>query len=287
MSYTIVYKRSFLKIEGKYMADNKERYIPLILAGSNNCYDYRGRRSRGWGPMFNQPIMTKYEILDKAKGIKDEEECFVYKSKWLFGKDYEPFLYRGINAAKTIEEMVEASEGLSLYLSDKNSADTLYAHTTPEIIDWINAHSGSNIFIQFSPEEFKLSAKPADGPFAIKGTQNRFVTHFDRNNEGDVCRISLGPRKDAMCFESHDDAKDVIHTFRDLRIVQYKNITKNKPWRVCSQPDLFVKRLSSRRLFFTTEASTARQFASKTEAEKYIIENLAPRFNGNFQAIEI
>lgn len=287
MSYTIVYKRSFVKIEGKHTADNKERYIPLILAGSNNCYDYRGRRSRDWGSMYNQNLMTEEEILDKAKGIKDNEECFVYNSKWLYGKDYEPFLKRGIKSAKTIEELVNSSEGLSLYFSDRNSADTLYAHTTSEIIDWLNNHIGANISIRFSPEDFKLSAKPADGPFAIKGTQNRFVTHFDRNDEGEVCRIALGPRKDAMCFESHADAKDVIHTFRDLRIVQYKNITKNKPWRVCSQPDLFVKRLSSRRLFFTTEESTARQFASKKEAEKYIAENLTPRFNGNFQAIEI
>jgi hypothetical protein len=46
MSYEIVYDKQFIKVE----TENGLRYVPMILCGSNNCYDLNGRRDRSWFP---------------------------------------------------------------------------------------------------------------------------------------------------------------------------------------------------------------------------------------------
>jgi hypothetical protein len=46
MSYEIVYDKQFIKVE----TENGLRYVPMVLMGSNNCYDLNGRRDRSWFP---------------------------------------------------------------------------------------------------------------------------------------------------------------------------------------------------------------------------------------------
>ena len=297
MSHTIVYRKCFLRLDGDHTTDGKTRYLPLILCGDNNVYESAtGKRCRDWGSLFPKLTIpaTESELIDQVKAIPDDAECFVYNSKWLHGRDMKDFVSYGIRHAKTIEELKLSSQGVSLLLyyiekSDNgygaHTCDMLYAKTSEDIVTWIENHRNKPIRMHFSPKEFKLRTKPTDEPVVLKGTNNRYVYDFGRNNEGHICRVAFGPLKDVKVFYSYDEAKEIADTFRDLRIVQYKNVTKNKPWRVLAGNDLYVKKLSSRHLWFTTETDEARKFANQKEAETYINEKLAPRFDRNFKAI--
>lgn len=298
MSYTIVYEKHFLRINGNYTKNGITRYIPLILCGDNNVYEPSGKRVREWSVLFPQikSLATESELLKETDHIPDDTECFKYKTKWLYGKDMKDFISYGIKHAKSIEELCMSSTGLTLLLYCIKPSNTGYgistydeyhARTTPEIIAWLNQHKNDTIRLQYSPKEFKLLTKPTTAQVVLKDRSNRYVYDYGHNENGDICRIALGELSKAKVFDSYDEAKEIANTFRDLRIVQYKNVTKNKPWRVLAGPDLFVKKLSSRHLWFTGEKEEARKFANQKEAENYINEKLVPRFGRNFKAINI
>jgi len=109
MSYEIVYNKQFLKIDGKI--------IPLILHGSNNCYeilsDGRQRRKREWSTIYiggsNRSIVsTEAEIMKEIKSCCDGgeyQEHFVQNRKWVNDKGLIRFFQNGIKNAKTIEEL--------------------------------------------------------------------------------------------------------------------------------------------------------------------------------------
>lgn len=70
MSYEIIYDKQFIKV-------SENIYVPIILQGSNNCYEYsasgRERRSRSW---YSQNINGKIllsldEMLDYCNDIRE------------------------------------------------------------------------------------------------------------------------------------------------------------------------------------------------------------------------
>lgn len=109
MSYTIVYDKRFLKIDDKI--------IPLVLSGSNNCwegtYGGRQRRVRDWNTLYggrNSNIAYPVEVLmEKVKGMCgcSCEEHFMQNGKWVDDAGLIRFVENGIKHAKTIEEMKE------------------------------------------------------------------------------------------------------------------------------------------------------------------------------------
>ena len=74
MSYTILYRAMFVK-----MNDNK--YIPIVEAGSNNCYDCgTSRRARSWHQWLfdgHKLAYTREEIMQGVEKIIDEEKTRV------------------------------------------------------------------------------------------------------------------------------------------------------------------------------------------------------------------
>lgn len=296
MSYTIIYKKSFIKIDSRYTSDNTTKYIPLVLCGCNNVYDYTGKRSRDWQTMFPSLHMlaSEKELLTETSKIPDDTECFVFGSKWIYGKDLTSFVKNGISHAMTIEEFCKSSTGLQLRMYKAQfsndgfthkAVDEIYTKDSATIMNWLNNHSADTIYIQFSPKEFKTRTRPTENPVVLKGRNNRFVTSYERNEKNEVNKISFGKLENAQIFTSYEEAKEVAETFRELRIVQHKNVTKNKPWKILAGSDLYVKKLSSRHLWFTYEEDEARKFANQKEAETYINEKLKPRFDRNFKAI--
>lgn len=296
MSYTIVYKKNFLRIDGNHTKDGTTKYLPLVLCGDNNVYDYTRKRSREWQTMFPSlpPLSSEKELLQETRKIPDDAECFVFNSHWIYGKDLTNFVQNGINYAKSIEELHVSSAGLQLrmyaakFSNDGLShkpADEIYTNDTQTIIDWLGNHSADKVYIQYSPKEFKTRTPKTENPVVLKERTGRFVSDYERNENGNVNRISLGALENAKIFTSYDEAKEITETFRDLRIVQHKNVTKNKPWRVITSEGLFVKKTSSRHLWFASDAKNARKFTSQNEAEKYIKEKLAYRFDRTFTAI--
>lgn len=89
MSYEIIYDKQFVRIPRK---DKEDEFIPLIYAGSNNCYEYTGkgreRRERDWWCFSylcpdNQLWGTEKQILKKIadwreKIIKQKEESDIH-----------------------------------------------------------------------------------------------------------------------------------------------------------------------------------------------------------------
>lgn len=58
MSYEIIYDKQFIKVNNK----GCEMYVPMVLVGSNNCYEHSGRRERSWFPFqVNVGLLGKIE----------------------------------------------------------------------------------------------------------------------------------------------------------------------------------------------------------------------------------
>lgn len=110
MSYEIVYNRQFLRID--------EKIIPLVLSGSNNCYEPlsngRQRRERSWNPIYigsnKQITLEKADLMKMAESLCDGgeyQEHFMQNGKWVDDKGLIRFFQNGIKKAKTIEELKE------------------------------------------------------------------------------------------------------------------------------------------------------------------------------------
>jgi len=109
MSYTIVYDRQFLKLEDG-------RIIPMILCGANNCwetsYDGRERRERYWTALWEQivPAYKPEELMKKAESYcsgGEYQEHFMRGGKWVDDAAFLRFFQNGINQAKTMQELTD------------------------------------------------------------------------------------------------------------------------------------------------------------------------------------
>ena len=105
MGYTIVYDKKFIKTNGGI--------IPLVLAGSSNCYTHtfagREKRERSWCCFaYDGPCMTEEALMAeiRKKVPSTYGEHFVYNGKWVDDNGYVNFFKSGIKNALTLEELV-------------------------------------------------------------------------------------------------------------------------------------------------------------------------------------
>ena len=65
MSYEIIYDKQFIKV-------SEDKFVPMILTGSNNCYDHNNRRVRSWWAynINGSIVLTLNEMLDYAKSLR-------------------------------------------------------------------------------------------------------------------------------------------------------------------------------------------------------------------------
>jgi hypothetical protein len=150
MSYEIVYGKQFVKLR------RTGEVIPMVLAGSNNCFDYpsyghsRGRRARSWGnaPWYNRKgkISEKPEVIvrnldaelnrrirnryDKEDKPADVRNRFGYyaavaiSGRGTRGTSWNAWrsqFTNGIKNAVTIEQLAEL--GVHLYFSGSTWGD--------------------------------------------------------------------------------------------------------------------------------------------------------------------
>jgi hypothetical protein len=130
MSYEIYYGNCFIKID-------EERFIPIIVSGSNNCFECGvgkriGRRERnfsvitGWDKQRNY-IATEKDIENLMKSWKESEiernldytkrgigsctddtmDSFRHKGRGMRVTSFERILKRAIKKAKTVEEIFQ------------------------------------------------------------------------------------------------------------------------------------------------------------------------------------
>jgi hypothetical protein len=100
MSYELVYDKQFLKVE----ENGQEKFVPLILAGSNNCYEQgrgiRDRRVRSWWNFTwitdGDGFATLEQMVSKANGererkikeIKERNEKNIIEGKTEWNEEY-------------------------------------------------------------------------------------------------------------------------------------------------------------------------------------------------------
>ena len=65
MSYEIIYDKQFIRV-------SEDKFVPMILTGSNNCYDYNNRRARSWWAynINGSVILTQNEMVEYAKSVR-------------------------------------------------------------------------------------------------------------------------------------------------------------------------------------------------------------------------
>lgn len=139
MSYEIIYDKQFVKV--------KDKFIPMILAGSNNCYEYSNggeRRARSWwnfGFLLEHSIAgTKEQMLKKQEEVKqglierhgeeyDDKSFGYYTALSINGGgcnatygQYKGIVNTGCKKALTIEQLAE--EGVHLNIHTYSSNDT-------------------------------------------------------------------------------------------------------------------------------------------------------------------
>lgn len=139
MSYEIIYDKQFVKVSEKV-------FIPMILAGSNNCYEhtYKGeRRSRNWFN-FSYILMTGLsgtmeEMLEFQAKVRDdkfeqypdeyEDSSFGYYTglsnrgggcNMTYGQ-YTGIVKTGCKKALTVEQLLD--EGVTINITTSNNAE--------------------------------------------------------------------------------------------------------------------------------------------------------------------
>lgn len=120
MSYEIVYERRFVKVK----IDAEVCILPLVLSGSNNCYEpgvgKRDRRERSWCifqvkdaefyKRYGIPVIIQEDTDEHVEAmVKDKEDTRFFKngSNWVDGKGFRRYWKNGVKDAFTIEEINE------------------------------------------------------------------------------------------------------------------------------------------------------------------------------------
>ena len=171
MSYSIIYGQQFIKaIKG-----DKTFYLPIVLIGDNNVYDYNNKRARDFNNLANycggKQYATKEALLeavdntrlslmeryDGTDGDKYDDRGFgYYDSLSLYGKstrattfqNFKNVFNNGIKNALTIEELVSAGVYPEIYTSVYSASKlielglntiTLSPKTTLELLDMIDS----------------------------------------------------------------------------------------------------------------------------------------------------
>jgi len=158
MSYEILYGKQFIKV-------NDKNYCPIVIMGSNNCYDVYNRRERewwNWGAFLSDGKLfgTKEEILSNMKNYRDglessnddysDERFGYFTGLSMVGKHTSDFKFsqlvsfynNGFKNALTIEELnakgfnVQVRSGYSY--KDELPIKTIKVNSTEELLEAIS-----------------------------------------------------------------------------------------------------------------------------------------------------
>lgn len=302
MSYEIVYDRLFIK--------SAAGFTPLILSGSNNCYEPRWngreRRAREWGPIWGKPAMSEEEMLERVKISceKSWQQHFKRNGKWVNDAGFYRFVRNGVKNALTMEEIMDCSPFSPLQCSviihgrDDDFRTPLVElkasiRTSEELVKWIEAAQqrmkacaeDESAYCKMgflSRDPLKLPAPSTlVGPVVACYGKNYIVK---TSTQG----ISHSPYVwEALVFDSVDAAKAQIpFTFHArLRFCCAEAVLARQNWTCGIQLDSassssFVLRLTRSSLRTTHQPEYAKRFPSEKEAQKYIEKMLQPRLPG-------
>lgn len=262
MGYTIVYGKQFIKT-------NDGRIIPLILAGSNNCYtqNFRGRerRERSWssivGGSNNNICFNEVEIYENINSWLGGtyQEHFKMHGIWVDDAKLLKFIQNGIKNAKTIEELSELNRypiALKVYLSVWYTDGETYKDGTLKTKD-------------------KIESKRIVGNSA---ELNEFLAQADQRlkerqeNETIYVCIEFESEK-AVPYPKEvkkRKAKEKLTEYYAIKVISNNTYTYT----------YYLGQLTSRRITGSFNIRYAKQFNTSKEAERWLGKNkIEERFN--------
>lgn len=253
MSYEICYSRNFIKTH--------RGIIPLVLAGSNNCTEFKHggeRRERDWCVFYgNKHIEKSASDLLAQFEKKDNDDFCKFRGKWLTFKDAYNFYKLGIKNALYLEDYLRDGlyrntkghtyhiSNLRCYISDWSEGYEKHKlllerdiTTTADLEAWLDEARAligdvkeKYICLRFNDNEAISVKKQADikGACVIKD-KKWYLSTSDADKW--TCVRDL---QDALIFESGEQAQKHIEAMRDkwgsysvdrLKIVKYNANTK-------------------------------------------------------------
>lgn len=190
MSYEIVYDKCFIKAK----KGQEEVYFPIVSRGSNNCYEYSGKRARSWGVIKSHTngylFATKESILSylgyynqklKADNTEYDEKRFGYYTGLTINNRNTSFnqwknLFKiGCEKALTVEHLREFYIHTNVYIyiySDEEKArfeqaypnlSSAYPKTSEELIEVITdfenkivGYKGASVYVSIDAGENQM-----------------------------------------------------------------------------------------------------------------------------------
>lgn len=232
MSHEIIYAREFVKT-------GDGRIIPLVLSGSNNCWEptfgKRWRRERHWFPVLikkgENPAVTSEELLERVKRYipSTYNQHFVRNGKWVDDAAFIRFFENGIKKAKTLEELKDEC------LSSTSLEGTIYYYDNADNICTLH------------------SARIADS--AELDTFLAEANEYLKSETSHQLWIQLG-----FCSE------DVLKRYpRPCKAQE-----KLKQYYVVTTGHGYASKLTRRGIYSTCQCDYAKQFETETKAQKWI-----------------
>lgn len=294
MSYTIIYDRQFLRVP--------QGIVPLVLSGSNNCFETtlrgRERRERNWNLFFNTPVFTEADLMERTEACCDKsyQQHFMRNGRWVDDAGFRRFMRQGIQTAKSLEEILSMSPAQSFLCSlhiwpkDIDSDPSIelrqFIFTTEELVKWISAArertakcgkmESAYYHMAFAEREpLRLSRELVHDDPVIARVGNRYFVSAD--DKTIVC--SRDPDC-ARIFSSMTDAQAELPPYFLAKARLVKAATLRG--RFCLRIDNgvhageYVLKLTRSRLHMTSSAATARRFPTAKAAAQYA-ERLTPR----------
>lgn len=250
MSYEIVYNKQFLKIDGKI--------IPLVLHGSNNCYEpltnRRERRERNWNPFYignnKQIALTETDLIKMAESLCDGGEYqdhFMQNGKWVDDKGLIRFFQNGIKNAKTIEELRKDYffMGVYGYFSVWKGIGNIIKNRVG-----INSSDGLRIFLEVAQDRLDNRAEKEEIYICLKYYNEKFESRVKPERK----------------------AKEQLTDYFAIKV---------------GNRDSYLVKQTSRRIRHTSLCNLTKQFKTEKEANKYVEKLIEKGFKIGFSVEHI
>lgn len=293
MGHTIIDCRTFIK--------TTRGIIPLVLGGSNNCYDIvRGKdfklrelRERYWSVLLDLVELPEEEILAKFENLIPDNsiECWVYNGKWLNGAQAQKWFARGVKDAAPLEDILSSNPGIGhlfLALMSYASSERLLERrvkTTDELEGWLDEaretvkeHEGYHIFMSFSDLRRGERLRPVRktevrGPLVVQKRGYGYVAVFNKM-DGHMTVQYVKDARAAIIYPSAEAAAeamgDLIGRFGlELKSVTHKMMAP-RPYAVqCmsgAYAGKYLKKTVRNGLMYTSFVNQAQKFVSEKDA---------------------
>ncbi len=308
MSIEIMYGRQFVKLDDEHI-------LPLTLHGSSNCTMFVNGKEileREWSCLINGTVIPGSIVEEYRKEINKfvsdnpDGEWFRQGGKMLLGSNILKWFDNGCKSAATIEEIKMKYPTQSIKCSlmgfskDKNNyyhttKFLKYCNTTEEIKEWLATYSNYKddeydyyIHIGLCGIKPISMGKPMkeNVPVIVK-IGKKYLTEisgFSMTYCGDITQAKI--------FANKEEFEKICLPWKfsdKYSIISATTALVAKPYIIAESNNerLFVRNISSRHCFYTTDYKQAKAFKTESEAKKWKEKYLDNRLSTCYKVISV